>query len=279
MNIDRETLQVAPSLELAVTYHREVRAGIERIWENVFDWEHLPVLHDSYFNHVELIEIGSWGWRVELTKKPGTPDRRLLLELSADRANARYRVQTLAGDGTGTEIWTLLEPLGRHLTGIEVRYYLPERRREKLALLGKKYQRSCEHLWDQDEVMMMRREALSAHAGAEHQRSRVPLSLGPLSELQGGLPLLVEFEGESFRILEIDGALVAHGTTCPHWLGPLDQVAPKNGILRCPWHGYLFDLRTGESADGRGYRLAPAPRVVIDPVTGEVILTRCPQPS
>ena len=30
MNIDREALQVPASLELAATYHREVRAGIRR---------------------------------------------------------------------------------------------------------------------------------------------------------------------------------------------------------------------------------------------------------
>jgi hypothetical protein len=95
MEVDRKTLQVAPALELAVTCQRAVRAGIDRIWENVFDWEHLPVLHSLHFNHVELIQIGSWGWRVELTKTLGTPDRRMILELCADRAKARYRVGTM----------------------------------------------------------------------------------------------------------------------------------------------------------------------------------------
>ena len=275
MNVDRETLPVAPSLALAVTYHREVRAGIERIWENVFDWEHLPALHDMYFNHVELLEIGGWGWQVALTKRPGTPDRRMVLELQADRTNARYRVQTLAGDGAGTEIWTLMTPLAPHRTAIEVRYYLPERRPERLAVLADKYRCSCERLWDQDEAMMMRREALLARAATTPRRCGAPLPLGPLSELRRRLPLLVEYDGEPFRILEIDGVLVAHATTCPHWLGPLDDAVPENGILRCPWHGYLFDVRTGNSADGRGYRLAPAPRIVVEPVTGEVTLIPC----
>ena len=102
-----------------------------------------------------------------------------------------------------------------------------------------------------------------------------PLPLGPLSELRRRLPLLVEYDGEPCRILEIDGVLVAHATVCPHWLGPLDDAVPENGILRCPWHGYLFDVRTGASADGRGYRLAPAPRIVVEPVTGEVTLIPC----
>src|SRR5215471_21738501 len=170
MNIDRGTLGVAPSLELAATYRRSVRAGIERIWENVFDWEHLPVLHEIYFDAVELIVIGHWGWRVALTKRRGTPDRRMIIELRVDRANARYRVQTLAGAGAGTEIWTLLEPAGPRRTEIEVRYYLPERCPERLAELAEKYRCSCERLWDEDEAMMMRRDILTARASTRSQQ-------------------------------------------------------------------------------------------------------------
>jgi nitrite reductase/ring-hydroxylating ferredoxin subunit len=279
MSIDRETLQVAPSLGHAVTCNRVVRAGIERIWENVFDWEHLPVLHEIYFNTVELLEIGDWGWRVALTKKPGTPDRRMVLELRADRPNARYRVQTLAGDGAGSEIWTLMQPIGPHQTDVEVQYYLPEQRPERLKVLAEKYRSSCERLWDQDEAMMMRREAMIACAADRGLSSEAPLALGPSAELRARLPLSVEFDGEPFRILACeDGTLIAHATICPHWLGPLDEAMPENGILRCPWHGYRFDMRTGHSADGRGYRLAPAPRVAVDPVTGEASLVRCSRP-
>ena len=261
---------MAAGLSLAATYIREVRAGIERIWENVLDWEHLPALHEIYFNHVALTDIGSRGWRVELTKA-GNADRRMLLELQIDRAKARYRVRTRAGEGMGTEIWTLLDAHGPRRTAIEVRFYLPEHRPERLAALGEKYRSSYARLWDQDEAMMMRRDALLMRSRRRNGGSAASLRLGLLSELR--LPLLVEFDGEPFRILELeDGVLVAHSTICPHWLGPLDEAAPENGVLRCPWHGYLFDLRTGASADGRGCRLAPAPSVVVDPVTGEVSL-------
>jgi nitrite reductase/ring-hydroxylating ferredoxin subunit len=272
-------LRVDPALELAVTYTREVGAGIERIWENVFDWEHLPALHETYFNAVEPIETGDWGWRVALTKNPGTDDRRMVLEMRADRKNLRYRVQTLAGDGAGTEIWTLLTPLGPHRAAVEVRYYLPERRPQRLAALGDKYRASCARLWDEDEAMMMRRDEMLARARTERTHSEMPVPLGPLAELRRRLPLLVEYDGEPFRIVECAaGTLLAHATTCPHWLGPLDQAAPQNGILRCPWHGYRFDMRAGESVDGRGYRLAPAPRVAVDPVTGEASLVPCGRP-
>src|SRR6266404_3468497 len=179
MGCELAPANVGSELALAATYTREVRAGIERIWENVLDWEHLPALHDVYFNHVVLIEIGSWGWRVELTKA-GTADRRMFLELQIDRAKARYRVRTLAGEGTGTEIWTLLDAQGPHRTAIEVRFYLPEQRPERPAVLGEKYRSSYARLWDEDEAMMMRREALLlARSRMRSGGSGASLALGP----------------------------------------------------------------------------------------------------
>lgn len=277
MIADRGELGVPGALGLAAAYTREVRVGIDWIWENVLDWEHLPALHEMFFDYVALVKTGKWGWRVELTKTPGAAGRRLLLELRIDRANARYCVRTLAGEGAGTEIWTTLEALGPQRTMIEVHFYLPERRPDRLAALGERYRSSYACLWDQDEAMMMRREALSARARTRRKASGAPLALGPLCELRQRLPLVVEVDGEPFRLLELeDGALVAHGTICPHWLGPLEDAVPENGKLRCPWHGYLFDVRTGASADGRGYRLAPPPLVAVDPVTGEVTLNAGP---
>src|SRR5262249_54973961 len=143
MRVDRAALQVARSLGLALTWPREIRAGIERIWENVLDWEHRPELQELYFNAADLFGLAVWGWRVALTKNPGTPDRRMVLELRADRENSRYRVRTLAGDGAGTEIWTVLTSLGPRRTAVEVRYYLPERDPQRLAMLASKYRASC----------------------------------------------------------------------------------------------------------------------------------------
>ena len=44
----------------------------------------------------------------------------------------------------------------------------------------------------------------------------------------------------------------------------LQQRVTNGSIFRCE----------GDRADGRGYRLAPAPLVAVDPVTGEVSLFR-----
>ena len=44
------------------------------------------------------------------------------------------------------------------------------------------------------------------------------------------------------------------------------------------WSVWTHPTPGGESADGRGYRLAPAPRVAVDPVHGEASLVPCGRP-
>ena len=82
--------------------------------------------------------------------------------------------------------------------------------------------------------------------------------IGSIASVRERLPLVVSFGGERFRILDLDGDLVAHATVCPHWLGPLEATLVVEGCIRCPWHGYAFEVRTGRSADGRGLEIGRA---------------------
>ncbi len=265
-NTTPEETAADSTLHLAATYHREIAASVDRILENVFDWEHLPVLHDAYFTAIERLEGGEWGWRVRLSRPPSTSERDQILRLEVDRGRQRYTAVFEAGIGAGTRFWTLMTPLGPNRTGIEVRYYLPETQPDRLAMLGTKYLASCERLWSEDEVMMQHREMAEARArawAAEPPPPAAPVPLGPRAALL--LPMLVDFAGRPFRVVALgDGSLVAHSTICPHWLGPLDAAPVEEGcILRCPWHGWRFDARSGEALDGRRARLMPAPVVEI----------------
>ena len=98
------------------------------------------------------------------------------------------------------------------------------------------------------------------------------VDLGHIDELRENLPFDVEFAGRPHRVVELDGRLVAHSVVCPHMLGPLFATDGDGGTLECPWHGYVFDARTGRSCDGRGLRLTVAPEVVIDERTGRCSL-------
>jgi len=271
----RRAEAIAAPLALAATYRREVAASLARVWENVHDWEHLPWLHATSFAAAEPLARGPRGWRVRLIAQPGDPASAQVIELDADEPGQRYRVVTREGPGRGSEIRVHLEPRAAHVTGVEVEFHVPTMPPAKLARIGARYVELYRRLWDEDEEMMIEREracALVKNEAVPHEDRR--LDLGPVAAVRARVPFLVDLGGRPFRVLELDGDLVAHAATCPHRLGPLGQTPVRDGCVTCPWHGYRFDVRTGASADGRRMRLATAPQVSLE--GGRVVLHRAP---
>lgn len=194
------------------------------------------------------------------------------IELRIERDQGRYSTRTTAGVGEGSEIWTRLEPLSAQRTGIEVEFLLPNLIREQAEGLAVAYMRLYTQLWDGDEAMMMRREQLLSRRRPARIGGDALLTRGALEDVRAQLPLVVELDGRPFRVVELDGALVAHSIVCPHSLGPLDDAPLEQGCIRCPWHGYRYDVRSGRSVDDRGLWLGPAPRVETDSNSQQVRL-------
>jgi nitrite reductase/ring-hydroxylating ferredoxin subunit len=259
------TPQAAHPVQLAGAYHRRVHASLRRIWENVHDWEHLAHLHDGSFAACDLIERGPWGWRARLKPARGGEQ---VIELRAEPERNRYTSTTLEGPGTGTEIRVALRPVAEHLTDVEVEFHLPEPDSTRLRALGDAYAAVYATLWDEDEAMMREREralALPRPSRGPHES----LDLGPEADVRAVLPLTFDYAGRPFRLVELDGALVAHATLCPHWLGPLGDAPVEDGQVRCPWHGYRFDVRSGACTHGGAYRLQPPPAIAV--IDGRVV--------
>jgi len=256
--------------EVAV-YRRIIGAGIERIWENVLDWEHLPWLHASSFSAVELLESRRDGWRARVWLRSAERAAESIVETHLDFARRRYLTLTCGGIGAGTEIWTELEEQGDE-TAIEVRFLVPDVPVEHRDGVGRAYLHLYATLWDEDEQMMRHRQA--ALAGRTRRARPAPdvLSLGRLEDLRDRLPIVVEFRGRPYRVVEVDGELAVHSTICPHLLGPLDDAAVEEGCVRCPWHGYRFDLRSRRCQEVPRLALARAPELVVDARTRIVSL-------
>lgn len=51
---------------------------------------------------------------------------------------------------------------------------------------------------------------------------------------------------EQIAIFEVDGEYLAITNTCPHQGGPLAEGKVEDKTVFCPWHGYEFDLGSGE---------------------------------
>jgi nitrite reductase/ring-hydroxylating ferredoxin subunit len=253
----------ATSPTRAAVYRRTVRAGVPRIWENVLDWEHLPWLHRTTFSDIKLLEEGREGWRARVGLQPTEKGAEIVVDVRLDRPGSRYVTRTVEGPGAGTEIWTTLEPIDEQTTRIEVEFRVPGLDPETARSVGEGYAALYARLWDEDEEMMLRRQSFLKQRRPRRRGAREPVDLGRLDDVKGRLPLVIDVGGRSFRVVEIDGDLISHSTVCPHLLGPLDNAPVEDGAVRCPWHGYRFDLRTGRSCDGRGLGMQPAPRVEI----------------
>jgi 3-phenylpropionate/trans-cinnamate dioxygenase ferredoxin subunit len=86
----------------------------------------------------------------------------------------------------------------------------------------------------------------------------------PLADIPPGGRRIVTIEGRSIGVFNVGGELFALRNACPHQGGPLCQgvlsglaapsapgeyrYARRGEILRCPWHGWEFDVRTGRSS-------------------------------
>lgn len=59
---------------------------------------------------------------------------------------------------------------------------------------------------------------------------------------------LVKLNGIEIALFNIDGTIYAIKNRCPHRSGPLIRgfIDPTGGI-KCPMHGWRFDLRDGSS--------------------------------
>jgi len=87
--------------------------------------------------------------------------------------------------------------------------------------------------------------------------------VGPAAGIPPGGRRIVVLEGRSIGVFNVAGEFFALRNACPHQGGPLclgvlsGLVVPsspgryvyvrRGEILRCPWHGWEFDVRTGRS--------------------------------
>ena len=67
------------------------------------------------------------------------------------------------------------------------------------------------------------------------------------------------------------GKFSALDNACPHQGGPLGEGSIENGMLRCPWHGWEFDIKMEQSwFDPSRVRVRPYPVSVEGDVSGYV---------
>jgi len=67
-----------------------------------------------------------------------------------------------------------------------------------------------------------------------------------VGELQPDEIKLVEVSGKAVILINHAGAIYALAGECTHADAPLEEWFVDDGCLTCPWHGGVFDIKTGE---------------------------------
>ena len=71
------------------------------------------------------------------------------------------------------------------------------------------------------------------------------------SELTAGRGRLVQLGGHNLALFKVDGEVFAVDNQCRHRGGPLHEGEVFECAVVCPWHGWEYDLRTGNDHVGR----------------------------
>ena len=117
--------------------------------------------------------------------------------------------------------------------------------------------------------------------------------IAPLRDFPAGTRRLVDVRGRAIVVFNVDGEFFALANRCPHQGGSLVQgrlvglieasepgryrYSRRGEIIRCPWHGWEFDLLTGKSwcepervqARQFAVSVAPGAKVVEGPYVAE----------
>ena len=53
-------------------------------------------------------------------------------------------------------------------------------------------------------------------------------------------------DGKIFAVFNVDGVYHVLDGICPHAGGPLGKGVLQGNIVTCPWHGWQFDVNSGQ---------------------------------
>jgi len=68
------------------------------------------------------------------------------------------------------------------------------------------------------------------------------------SEIPAGTGKVVEAGGKTIAVFNCEGSFYAVDNTCKHRGGPLGEGSLSGKTVTCPWHGWEYDVSTGECA-------------------------------
>jgi len=77
------------------------------------------------------------------------------------------------------------------------------------------------------------------------------IRVAAVSEIPPGTSKEVMAGDKVVALFNVDGTIYALDGVCPHAGGPLGEGTLRGTMVTCPWHGWQFDVTTGQNCLNR----------------------------
>jgi nitrite reductase (NADH) small subunit/3-phenylpropionate/trans-cinnamate dioxygenase ferredoxin subunit len=85
------------------------------------------------------------------------------------------------------------------------------------------------------------------------------VTVATTEEIPPGTGKTVDARGVWIALFNVAGSFFAVDNTCPHAGGPLGEGFLTDEVVECPWHGWKFNVRTGERVGNPDFTVACCP--------------------
>jgi 3-phenylpropionate/trans-cinnamate dioxygenase ferredoxin component len=88
------------------------------------------------------------------------------------------------------------------------------------------------------------------------------VKVAEVGDLPVGEGRVIEAEGRTLALFNVDGTFYVVDNTCAHRGGPLGEGDLEGRYVICPWHAWRWDVTTGANANNPAVRIACYPVAV-----------------
>ena len=75
-------------------------------------------------------------------------------------------------------------------------------------------------------------------------------SVAKTADVPVGGSHVIRVNGRELALFNLRGEVYCIDNLCPHAMGPLADGWIEGDIVICPWHGWEFNIKTGDAAYG-----------------------------
>ncbi len=72
------------------------------------------------------------------------------------------------------------------------------------------------------------------------------VKVASVHDIRPGEGKTITANGKEIALFNVNGRFFAIDNTCPHRGGPLGEGELADSIVTCPWHGWQYNVQTGE---------------------------------